>query len=99
MVNVTCNGMRILVVFVDVYEKCDQLLFGFVFVYGHSVCRGHYVSQWTQVSIGLNFSVCMCYLVKQNQKQSRKCGPSVCVASQKQNRNIQLFTLLLFTIL
>ena len=49
--------------------------------------------------LGLNFSVCMCYLVKQNQKQSRKCGPSVCVASQKQNRNMQLFTLLLFTIL
>ena len=47
----------------------------------------------------LNFSVCMCYLVKQNQKQSRKCGPSVCVASQKQNRNMQLFTLLLFIIL
>ena len=41
--------------------------------------------------LGLNFSVCMCYLVKQNQKQSRKCGPSVCVASQKQNRNMQLF--------
>ena len=49
--------------------------------------------------LGLNFSVCMCYLVKQNQKQSRKCGPSVCVASQKQNRNMQLFTLLLFMIL
>ena len=49
--------------------------------------------------LGLNFSVCMCYLVKQNQKQNRKCGLSVCVASQKQNRNIQVFTLLLFTIL
>ena len=49
--------------------------------------------------LGLNFSVCMCYLVKQNQKQSRKCGLSVCGASQKQNRNIQVFTLLLFTIL
>ena len=49
--------------------------------------------------LGLNFSVCMCYLVKQNQKKSRKCGPSMCVASQKQNRNMQLFTLLLFTIL
>ena len=49
--------------------------------------------------LGLNFSVYMCYLVKQNQKQSRKCGPSVCVASQKQNRNMQLFTLLLFMIL
>ena len=35
MVNVTYNGMRILVVFVDVYEKCDHLFFGFVFVYGH----------------------------------------------------------------
>ena len=33
--------------------------------------------------LGLNFSVCMCYLVKRNKKQSRKCGPSVCVASQK----------------
>ena len=36
----------------------------------------------------------MCLLVKQKQKQSRKCGPfDVCVASQKQNRNIQVFTL------
>ena len=49
--------------------------------------------------LGLNFSICMCYLVKQNQKQSRKCDPSVCVAFQKQNRNMQVFTLLLFTIL
>ena len=30
MVDVTCV-MRILVVFVDIYEKCDHLLFGFVF--------------------------------------------------------------------
>ena len=49
--------------------------------------------------LALNFSVCMCYLVKQNKKQSRKCGPSVCVASQKQNRNMKLFTCKLFTIL
>ena len=43
--------------------------------------------------LGLNFSVCMYLLVKQKQKQSRKCGPSdMCVASQKQNRNIQVFT-------
>ena len=43
--------------------------------------------------LGLNFSVCMCLLVKQKQKQSRKCDPSdMCVASQKQNRNIQVFT-------
>ena len=55
MVNVTCNGMRILVVFVDVYEKCDPLFFGFVFVYGHFVCRGHCVSQRIQVSIGFKF--------------------------------------------
>ena len=41
--------------------------------------------------LGLNFSVCTCYLVRQNQKKSWKCGPSVCVASQKQNRNMQLF--------
>ena len=75
MVNVTCNRMRLLVVFVDVYEKCDQLLLGFVFVYGHFVCHGCCVSQWTQVSVGLNFSVCMCYLVQQNQKESRKCSP------------------------
>ena len=47
MVNVTCSGMRILVVFVDIYEKCEHLFFGFVFVYGHFVCRGHCVSQWT----------------------------------------------------
>ena len=75
MVNVTCNGIRILVVFVDVYEKYDQLLFGFMFVYGHFVCHVHCVSQWTRVSVGLNFSVCMCYSVKQKQKQSRKYGP------------------------
>ena len=93
MVNVTCNGMRILVVFVDVYEKCDQLLFGFVFVYGHSVCRGHYVSQWTQVSIGLNFSVCMCYLVKQKQKQSRKCGPCcVCCISKAKQKHASVYS-------
>ena len=55
IVNVTCNGMRILVVFVDIYQKHDHLLFGFVFVYGHFICRGHYVSQWTQVSIGFKF--------------------------------------------
>ena len=65
MVNVTCNGMRILVVFVDIYEKCDHLFFEFVFVYGHFlcghfVCRGHCVSQWTQVSIGLKFLVFAC---------------------------------------
>ena len=51
--------------------------------------------------LGLNFSVCMCLLVKQKQKQSKKCGPfDVRVASQKQNRNMQVFTLLylLFTI-
>ena len=47
MVNVACNGMRILVVFVDVYEKCDHLFFGFVFICGHFFCRGHCVSQWT----------------------------------------------------
>ena len=55
MVNVTCNGMRILIVFVDVYEKCDHMFFGFVLVYGHFACHGHYVSQWTQVSIGFKF--------------------------------------------
>ena len=60
MVNVTCNGMRILVVFIDIYEKCDHLFFGFVFVYGHFVCHGHYVLQWTQVSIGLKFLVFAC---------------------------------------
>ena len=55
MVNVTCNRMRILVLFVDVYEKCDHLLFGFVFVYRHFVCHGHCVAQWTQVSVGFKF--------------------------------------------
>ena len=55
IVSVTCNGMRVLVMFVDVYEKCDHLLFGFVFVYKHFVCRGHCVSQWTQVFVGLEF--------------------------------------------
>ena len=93
MVNFTCNGMRILVVFVDIYENCDHLFFGFVFVYGHfclwalclswSLCLTVDPSfHWVEI-----FSVCMCYLVKQNQnqKKSRKCGPSVCVASQKQN--------------
>ena len=42
MVNVTCNGMRIMVVFIDVYEKCDHLFFEFVFVWAFclswSVC-------------------------------------------------------------
>ena len=66
MVNVTCNEMRILVVFVDVYEKCDHLFFGFVFVYGHFVCR----YSGPKFVLGLNFSVCMCYLVRQNQKKS-----------------------------
>ena len=46
MVNVTCNGMRIFVVFVNVYEKCYHLFFGFVFVYGHFVCRGYCVLYW-----------------------------------------------------
>ena len=55
MVNVTCNGMRVLVVFVDVYKKCDHLLFGFVFVYGHFFCHGFCVSQWTQVFVGFKF--------------------------------------------
>ena len=79
--------MRILVVFVDVYEKCDHIFFGFVFVYGHFVYR----YSGLKFVLGLNFSVCMCYLVRQNQKKSWKCGPSVCVASQKQNINMQLF--------
>ena len=49
--------------------------------------------------LGLNFSVWMCLLLKQRQKQSRKCGPSdVCVESQKQNRNIQMFTLYVFVV-
>ena len=47
--------MKILVMYVDVYEKCDHLFFGFVFVYGHFVCRSHCVSQWTQVSTGFKF--------------------------------------------
>jgi len=25
--------------------------------------------------LGLNFSICMCLLVKQKQKQTKKCGP------------------------
>ena len=49
--------------------------------------------------LGLNFSVCIYLLGKQKQKQSRKCGPSdVCVESQKQNRNIQMFTLYVFVV-
>ena len=39
--------LRILVEFVDVYEKCDHLWIGFVDVYGHFVCRGHCTSLWT----------------------------------------------------
>ena len=39
--------LRILVEFVDVYEKCNHLWFGFVVVYGHFVCHGHIVSLWT----------------------------------------------------
>ena len=43
--------------------------------------------------LGLNFSVCMCLLIKQKQKKIRKYGPfDVCIASQKQNRNMQVFT-------
>ena len=49
--------------------------------------------------LGFNFSVCMCLLVKQKQKQSRKYDPfNACVASQKQNRNIQVFILYLFVV-
>ena len=68
MVNVTCNGMRILVAFVDIYEKCDHLFFGFVFVYGHFVVGVIVSHSGPKFLLGLNFSVYMCYLVKQNQK-------------------------------
>ena len=92
--------MWILVVFVDVYEKMWPLvlldLYLFMGILSVVVIVSHIGPKFV---LGLNFSVCMCYLEKQNQKQSRKCGPSVCVASQKQNRNMQVFTLLLFTIL
>ena len=49
--------------------------------------------------LGFNFNVCMCLLVKLKQKQSRKYDPfNACVASQKQNRNIQVFILYLFVV-
>ena len=59
MVNVTCNGMRILVVFVDVYEKCDHLFFWicvclWAFCLSWSLCLT-VVSQWTQVCFGFQF--------------------------------------------
>ena len=65
MVNFTCNGMRILVVFMifmKIVTTCslDLCLFMGIFVCGHFVCRGHCVSQWTQVSIGLKFLVFAC---------------------------------------
>ena len=94
MVNVTGNRMRILVVFVDVYEKCDHCCLDlclFMGIFSVMVFVSH---SGPKFLLGLNFSVCMCLLVKQKQKQSRKCGPSdVCIASQKQNRNMQVFTL------
>ena len=84
--------MWILVVFVDVYEKMWPLvlldLYLFMGILSVVVIVSHIGPKFV---LGLNFSVCMCYLVRQNQKKSWKYGPSVCVASQKQNRNMQLF--------
>ena len=91
--------MRILVVFVDVYEKCDHLFLDLCLFMGILSVVVIVSRSGPKFLLGLNFNVCMCYLVIQNQKQSRKCGLCVCVASQKQNRNMQVFTLLLFTIL
>ena len=86
MVNVTCNGMRILVMFVDVYQKCDHLLFGFVLVYGHFVCRGHCVSQWTQVSVGFKFQ-CLHMLIRKTKTKAKQKNvvPLMCVLRPKSN--------------
>ena len=69
MVNVTCNGMRILVVFVDVMKNvttCSLDLCLFMGILSVVVIVSH---SGPKFLLGLNFSVCMCYLVKQNQKQ------------------------------
>ena len=70
MVNVTCNGMRILVVFVDVMKNvttCSLDLCLFMGILSVVVIVSH---SGPKFLLGLNFSVCMCYLVRQNQKQS-----------------------------
>ena len=63
-----CEYWLCLLMFMKNVTTCS---FGFVFVYGHFVCRGHCVSQWSHSGpkfvLGFNFSVCMCYLVRQNQ--------------------------------
>ena len=100
MVNVTCNGMRILVVFVDVYEKCDHLFFGFVFVYGHFVYRGHCVSQWTQVCFEFKF-LCLHVLFSKTESKEKLKMWSLCVCCirKAKQKTCNCFTLLLFTIL
>ena len=88
MANVTCNGMRILVallMFMKNVTTCSLDLCLFMGILSAVVIMSH---SGPKFLLGLNFSVCMCYLVNQNQKQSRKCGLSVCVASQIQNRNM-----------
>ena len=70
MVNVTCNGMRILVVFVDVMKNvttCSLDLCLFMGILSVVVIVSH---SGPKFLLGLNFSVCMCYLVRQNQKKS-----------------------------
>ena len=70
MVNVTCNGMRILVVFVDVMKNvttCSLDLCLFMGILSVVVIVSH---SGPKFLLGLNFSVCMCYLVRQNQKIS-----------------------------
>ena len=63
-----CEYWLCLLMFMKNVTTCS---FGFVFVYGHFVYHGHCVSQWSHSGpkfvLGLNFSVCMCYLVRQNQ--------------------------------
>ena len=47
-----CEYWLCLLIFMKNVTTCS---FGFVFVYGHFVCRGHYVSQWTRVCFGFKF--------------------------------------------
>ena len=69
MANVTCNGMRILVallMFMKNVTTCSLDLCLFMGILSVVVIVSHSGSKFL---LGLNFSVCMCYLVKQNQKQ------------------------------
>ena len=46
--------------------------------------------------LGLNFSVCICYLVKQKQKQSRKCGHSVCCIPKVKQKHASVYSFVVY---